>query len=98
MGSRRTLPNAPTAAAVVSDPIVAPVYTPDVQLNAWYTRGIVVARRPPNTMALIGTPSGASQAGSMFGLWTAGAVNRAFGCAAVRPVSLAVSGVQDRPC
>jgi len=27
MGSRRTLPNAPTAAAVVSDPIVAPVYT-----------------------------------------------------------------------
>ena len=35
MGSRRTLPSAPPAAAVVSEPMVAPTYTPEDQLNAW---------------------------------------------------------------
>src|SRR3954463_16026018 len=59
---------------------------------------MVVARRPPNTMALIGTPSGSSQAGSIDGHWDAGAVKRAFGCAAFAPVFAAISGVHLLPC
>ena len=35
IGSRRTLPTVPPAAAVVSEPTVAPVYTPELQLKAW---------------------------------------------------------------
>src|SRR4051812_25600993 len=49
-------------------------------------------------IALIGTPSGASQAGSMVGHCEAGAVKRAFGCAALAPVALPISGVQVLPC
>ena len=49
-------------------------------------------------IALIGTPSGSSQAGSMVGHCDAGAVKRAFGCAAFAPVSLAISGVHCLPC
>src|SRR3954452_24990475 len=98
IGSRRTLPTAPAAAAVVSEPTVAPTYTPALQLNAWYTSGIVAARRPPKMIALIGTPSGSSQAGSIVGHCDAGAVNREFGCAAFAPVSLPISGVQRFPC
>src|SRR5690348_6455528 len=48
-------------------------------------------------MALIGTPAGSSQAGSMEGHCDAGDVKRAFGCAAVAPVALAISGVQRSP-
>src|SRR5687767_15792211 len=48
--------------------------------------------------ALIGTPSGFSQSGSIVGHWLAGAVNRAFGCAALAPVAFAISGVQIFPC
>src|SRR5712671_1087202 len=48
--------------------------------------------------ALIGTPSGASHAGSMVGHCAAGAVKREFGCAAFAPVCLAISGVQRLPC
>src|SRR6202050_4790514 len=59
---------------------------------------MVVARRPPNTMALSGTPCGDSQSGSMVGHCEAGAVNRAFGGAALAPVSLALAGVHLRPC
>src|SRR5579863_10062968 len=59
---------------------------------------MVVARRPPKMKALIGTPSGASQAGSMVGHCAAGAVKREFGCAALAPVSLAIWGVQRLPC
>src|ERR1700679_3460421 len=59
---------------------------------------MVLARRPPNMIALIGTPSGASQAGSMVGHWDAGAVKRAFGCAAFAPFSLAIWGVHFLPC
>src|SRR5439155_10951038 len=58
----------------------------------------VVARRPPKTKALIGTPSGFSQSGSMVGHCFAGAVKRALGCAALAPVALAMSGVQTLPC
>src|SRR5215467_2341769 len=59
---------------------------------------MVVARRPPKINALIGTPSGASQFGSMVGHCEAGAVKREFGCAALAPVCLAISGVQWFPC
>src|SRR5512147_1648121 len=97
IGSRRTWPTVPTMAAVVSEPMVAPVYTPPLQLNAWYTRGMVVARRPPKIKALIGTPSGLSQAGSIVGHCEAGAVKRELGCAALAPVSLAIWGVQRLP-
>src|SRR5580704_5038901 len=97
IGSLRTVPTAPAAAAVVSDPMVAPMYTPELQLKAWNTSGIVVARRPPKMMALIGTPLGSSQAGSIVGHCEAGAVKRAFGCAALAPDSLAISGVHLCP-
>src|SRR5271154_4822611 len=59
---------------------------------------MVVARRPPKTMALMGTPSGSSQAGSIVGHCEAGAVKRALGCAALAPVSLAICGVHFLPC
>src|SRR5579883_865790 len=98
IGSRRTLPTVPVAAAVISEPMVAPIYTPALQLNAWYTSGMVVARRPPKTIALIGTPSGSSHAGSMVGHCDAGAVKRALGCAAFAPLSLAICGVHLLPC
>ncbi len=39
-------------------------------------------RRPPNKIAEIGTPLGSSHSGAMEGHCAAGAVNRAFGCAA----------------
>src|SRR6266446_7994529 len=60
--------------------------------------GIVVARRPPKIMALMGTPLGSSQAASMVGHCEAGAVKRAFGWAALAPVFLAISGVHRLPC
>src|SRR5438876_2213589 len=59
---------------------------------------MVVARRPPKMIALIGTPFGFSQSGSMVGHCEAGAVKRAFGCAAFAPVSFAISGVHLLPC
>src|SRR5271165_1766606 len=49
-------------------------------------------------IALIGTPAGSSQAGSMVGHCAAGAVNRELGCAAFAPVSFAICGVQRCPC
>src|SRR5580658_7806432 len=58
---------------------------------------MVVARRPPKMKALMGTPSGSSQAGSMVGHCAAGAVKREFGCAALAPVSRAISGVHRFP-
>src|SRR5213080_4713530 len=59
---------------------------------------MVVARRPPKMIALMGTPFGFSQSGSIVGHCEAGAVNRAFGCAAFAPVSSAISGVHLLPC
>src|SRR6185437_8554006 len=59
---------------------------------------MVVARRPPKTMAEIGRPSGASQAGSMVGHWLAGAVKRPLGWAAGLPVFLPMAGVHLLPC
>src|ERR1044071_1416439 len=49
-------------------------------------------------IALIGTPFGFSQSGSIVGHCEAGAVKRAFGCAAFAPVSLAISGVHLLSC
>src|SRR5882672_84375 len=49
-------------------------------------------------IALIGTPFGFSQSGSIVGHCDAGAVKRAFGCAALAPVFLAISGVHLLPC
>src|SRR5947209_3111107 len=59
---------------------------------------MVFARRPPKMIALIGTPCGDSQSGSIVGHCDAGAVKREFGCAAFAPVSFAISGVHFRPC
>src|SRR5678815_1529681 len=47
--------------------------------------------------AEIGTPFGSCQCGSMDGHWLAGTVKREFGCAALRPVVRAISGVQSCP-
>src|SRR5882724_4684726 len=49
-------------------------------------------------IALIGTPVGFSQSGSIVGHCAAGAVKRAFGCAAFAPVSFAIAGVHGLPC
>src|SRR5436309_3298561 len=49
-------------------------------------------------MALIGTPFGASHSESIVGHCLAGAVKREFGCAALAPVCLPISGVQRLPC
>src|SRR6476469_7337782 len=49
-------------------------------------------------IALMGTPFGFSQSGSIVGHWEAGAVNRALGCAALAPVCLPISGVHRLPC
>src|SRR5260370_42099949 len=59
---------------------------------------MVVARRPPKIIALIGTPFGFSQSGSIVGHCEAGAVKRAFGCAAFAPVCFPISGVHLFPC
>src|SRR5271155_5774526 len=98
IGSRRTWPRAPPAAAVVSDPIVAPAYTPEDQLKAWKTSGIVDFRLPPKMIAETGTPSGLSQASrSKLGHCCAGAVKRPLGWAAVCPVSSPILGVHGWP-
>src|SRR6185437_15632547 len=59
---------------------------------------MVMARRPPKIKAEMGTPSGASHAGSMVGHWLAGAVKRPLGWAAGLPVFLPMVGVQRLPC
>src|SRR3989442_13221781 len=94
MGSRLTTPTFPVAAAVVSEPIVAAIYTPESQSSASATRGTVSERRPPNTKADIGTPCGFSHSESIEGHCDAGTVNRALGCAAFLPQP----GVHSLPC
>src|SRR6478735_1447115 len=75
-------PTAPVAAAVVSEPIAAPTSTPCVQSRASNTSGTSDARRPPNTIAEIGTPCASSALGDQLGHWRALTVKRALGCAA----------------
>src|SRR5262245_29817942 len=60
--------------------------------SASFTSGTTPALRPPNRIAEMGTPLGFSQSGEITGHWRAGAVKRALGCDAVRPLA----GVQGR--
>src|ERR1700730_6901477 len=92
-GSCRSSPTVPSAAAVFSEATLAPRNTPWSQPNDSITNGTVVARRPPNRIAEIGTPAGSSHSGAMIGHWSAGVVNRELGCAA----GSGESGVQSRP-
>src|SRR5256885_10137389 len=46
----------------------------------------------------MGTPVGSSHAASMVGHCLAGAVKRAFGCAALTPLFFPISGVHKFPC
>mmetsp|Transcript_18888 Transcript_18888/g.72007 ORF Transcript_18888/g.72007 Transcript_18888/m.72007 type:complete len:251 (+) Transcript_18888:957-1709(+) len=92
-GSERSSPGLPSAAAVVWESMVAPMYTPCSQLRACATRGTVVARRPPMRKASMGTPAGSSQLEAMIGHWLAGAVKRELGCAAA---PMPASGRQSR--
>src|SRR6266702_4538035 len=71
----------------------APRKTPWAQSKDSVTSGTVVARRPPNRIAEIGTPAGSSHSGAMIGHWAAGAVNRELGWAA----GSGEPGVQSRP-
>ena len=87
------MPTSPDAAAVVSDDMIEPMNTPCSQSNASRTSGTLVARRPPNRTASIGTPAGSSHSGAIDGHCPAGVVKRAFGCAA----GWSASGVQSSP-
>ena len=93
IGSRRRSPTLPAAAAVVSLEMIEPRKVPCCQSRASCTSGTTLARRPPNRIALIGTPFGSSHSGAITGHWLAGAVKRAFGCAA----GVLLSGVQGLP-
>src|SRR5439155_5336742 len=79
IGSRRTTPTAPAAAAVVSEDSVAPRYTPCTQSRACITSGIVVLRRPPKRIASIGTPRGSSYSSARIGHCVIGVQNRELG-------------------
>ena len=85
MGSRRSWPTLPVVAAVVSLLAVAPRKVPCCQLKASMTSGTTPPRRPPKRIASMGTPFGSSHSGAITGHCLAGAVNRALGCAALRP-------------
>src|ERR1035437_7082174 len=60
---------------------------------------MVVARRPPKIIALIFTPAGFSQSGSMIGQFFAGAANRLFAWleTAGLPPAPFLSGAQSLP-
>src|SRR5687768_3647140 len=62
----------------------APTSTPWVQSRASNTSGTSEARRPPNTIALIGTPCASSAIGDQLGHCRALTVKREFGWAAGR--------------
>src|SRR3954449_10301828 len=84
-GSKRTSPTVPAAAAVFSDDMIDARNTPCSQSNDSVTSGTLVARRPPNSTAEIGTPAGSSHSGAIDGHCDAGTVKRAFGWAAGVP-------------
>src|SRR5687768_18163396 len=92
-GSNRTSPTVPAAAAVFSELMIEPRNVPCVQSKASVTSGTFVARRPPKSMAEMGTPAGFSHSGEIDGHCDAGAVKRAFGWAA----GVELSGVQSLP-
>src|SRR6187549_2615968 len=93
IGSRRTTPTAPVAAAVVSEESVAPMNTPWAQSRDSYTSGTVVLRRPPKRIASIGTPLGSSYSAAIIGHCLAGVQKRLLGWLETSPDS----GVQSRP-
>ena len=65
MGSRRSTPTLPVAAAVVSEESVAPKNVPCCQFQLWKTSGTRRCRRAPKSIAEMGTPSGLSNSGEM---------------------------------
>ena len=67
IGSRRTWPSPPVAAAVFSLDSVAPRNVPCCQSRDSVTSGIVSLRRPPKKIAEIGTPFGSSHSGASTG-------------------------------
>src|SRR6476659_8028091 len=73
--------------------MIEPRNTPCCHDVASVTRGTLVARRPPKRIAEMGTPFGSSHSGAIDGHCAAGAVNRAFGCAA----GVSDLGVQSLP-
>src|SRR3954471_1297823 len=83
-GSRRRLPTAPAAAAVVSEPMIDPRNTPCCQLYASVTSGTVLRRRPPKRMAEIGTAFGSPPPGGAAGPWREGGGKGLFGWAGGR--------------
>src|SRR3954452_854837 len=93
IGSRRTTPTAPVAAAVVSDDSVAPMNVPWTQSRASVTNGTVVLRRPPKRIASIGTPRGSSYSGARIGHCLIGVQYRLFGWLE----SSSLSGVHGSP-
>src|ERR671913_689490 len=93
VGSRRTTPTWPVAAAVVSDDSVAPRKMPCCQSRDSVTSGTVDFRRPPKRIAEIGTPFGSSHSGAMIGHCPAGVQKRELGW----DDGSSESGVQSRP-
>src|SRR5262245_31842307 len=94
IGSRRSTPTLPVAAAVVSDESVAPGKVPCCQLRPSNTSDTRLCRRAPNNMASIGTPFGFSNSGDSDRHCVAGVVKRLLGWAAFSDDF----GVQGRPC
>src|SRR5947207_12066789 len=104
IGSRRTTPTWPTAAAVVSDDSVAPMNTPCCQSRASVTSGTVSRRRPPKKMASSGTPLGSSHSGAFVSHCAMGVQYRLFACEDSSPAEgsglpslSSPDGVQSRP-
>src|SRR5947209_5164914 len=93
IGSKRGSPTFPVAAAVSSEDMIEPRSPPCSQSLASMTSGTTVARRPPNSIASIGTPAGSSHSGAADGHWAIATVKRAFGWAAGR----SAWGVQSLP-
>src|SRR5919199_1470350 len=87
IGSRRTTPTAPVAAAVVSELSVAPRKTPCCQSRACATSGTVLLRRPPKMIALIGTPCGSSYSRALIVTLSIGVQKRLFGWLEGTPLS-----------
>ena len=93
IGSRRTTPTSPVAAAVVSDERVAPMNVPCTQSRDSVTSGTVVPRRPPKKIAEIGTPAGSSYSGARIGHCSMGVQYREFAW----ELGSSLDGVQSSP-
>src|SRR3954451_6937037 len=93
IGSLRTTPTWPTAAAVVAELRGAPMNVPWAQSRASVTNGTVVLRRPPKRIASIGTPRGSSYSGARIGHCLIGVQYRLFGWLD----SSSLSGVHGSP-